>query len=98
MTDLVKQLEELWLEKPQKMTWAEMQEVTNKAAARIAELEAALKPFDVAYQVYEKSDWPNKDDYLFERLIASCIRVDDLRAASAALLASQEASQEKKDD
>ncbi len=40
MTDLVKQLEELWLEKPQKMTWTEMQEVTDKAAARIAELEA----------------------------------------------------------
>jgi hypothetical protein len=51
--------------------------------ARIAELEAALKPFDVAYQVYEQSDWPSKAD-LLERLISSCITVDDLRAASAA--------------
>jgi hypothetical protein len=50
MSDLVKQLEELWLEKPQKMTWAEMQEVTDKAAnaleaqaRRIAELEHTSK-------------------------------------------------------
>lgn len=74
MTDLVKQLEELWLEKPQKMTWAEMQEVTDRAAARIAELEAALKPFaEMVVKPFDDLGGISK------------ITVGDLRAARAAL-------------